>query len=175
MRLIVGLGNPGKEYEKTRHNAGFMVAEKIISDAQLKTGKSPKTFSEIAKGKINGSDAVVAMPQTFMNESGRAVRALADFFKIQPGDIILVHDDKDIPLGEIKIQKNRGAAGHNGVQSVIDSLGTKNFTRIRVGIAAENLPGYDTADFVLGKFTKEETNLIKDATDKAAQEIIKMF
>ncbi len=171
MKLIIGLGNPGKEYERTRHNAGFVVIDKLTTDYGLRTTADKRSDAEVAKGKINGKRALLAKPQTFMNNSGMAARALLNFYKLTPANIIVIHDDKDIPLGEFRIQKNRGAAGHNGVQSIIDQLGTKNFTRVRVGVAPQDKTIRDTAEFVLGKFTKEEQKLLSKVVVKIMEEI----
>lgn len=168
MKLIVGLGNPGKEYENTRHNAGFVVCERIISNERLTINKTTKLHCDVAKGK----DFIVTMPTTFMNESGVAVRAVMDFYKLQPQDIIVIHDDKDIPLGEYRIQTDRSAAGHNGIKSIIEHLGTQNFTRVRIGVATEEMKKYpDTADFVLGHFGKEEKKILEAVIEKILKEI----
>ncbi len=172
MKLIIGLGNPGKEHEGTRHNVGFVLVDKIISSFQLPTPKlDKKSNAEICKDKINEKRVILAKPQTFMNNSGTAVRALIDFYKLTPKDLIVIHDDKDIPIGEIKIQNNRGAAGHNGVESIFEHLGTHDFTRIRVGVAPAEKIIHDTADFVLGKFSKEEQKDLKAVVEKVMQEI----
>jgi PTH1 family peptidyl-tRNA hydrolase len=171
MYLIVGLGNPGKQYEKSRHNIGFVIADKANLEFQMPNFKSnPKTKCQMSKGRINSKTIIIAKPQTFMNESGQAVRALTNFYKIKPENIIVIHDDLDLPLGEFKIQKNRGAAGHNGAQSVIDQLGTQDFIRLRVGIAS---PGAKKtgADFVLGKFSKTETEKLKKTINLAVEAI----
>lgn len=172
MKLIIGLGNPGKTYERTRHNIGFVVADKItykILNTKYKLQK--KSNSELAEATIDGVKIILAKPLTFMNESGVAVRALLDFYKLKPTDIIVVHDDKDIPLGEYKIQTNRGPAGHNGVKSMIEHLGTQNFTRVRIGIATLEMDKYeDKADFVLGKFGKDEMKTLDEVMDKVMEE-----
>jgi PTH1 family peptidyl-tRNA hydrolase len=181
MKLIIGLGNPGKKYEKTRHNAGFFVINKIL-DKKLKTNKTKWKENKKAKAlyyktEINGIEAEFLKPTTFMNNSGVAVAfAVKKYPKLKPEDIIVAHDDKDIPLGEMRIQTNRGPAGHNGVKSIIEHLGTQNFTRARIGVApidGNNIG--DTADFVLKKFTKEEQNLLNKTIAKVADEIIKMI
>lgn len=151
MKLIVGLGNPGKKYEKTRHNAGFMAID------------------ELKKDKPEGS--VLAKPETFMNNSGKAVRELADYYKAKPEDIWIIHDDIDLPVGEFKMSRGRGSAGHKGVQSVIDELGTNDFNRIRIGICPESGKPDRVEDFVLEKFDKEEQKAVKEAIDKAVQTI----
>ncbi|MBU0545815.1 aminoacyl-tRNA hydrolase [Patescibacteria group bacterium] len=173
MKLIVGLGNPGKEYQNTRHNVGFLLAEKLVSNLQFSNFKLEKKFNaKISAGLHNGSKIVIAKPQTFMNESGLAVRAISDFFKLAPSDIIVVHDDKDIALGEYKIQTDRGSAGHNGVKSIIEHLGTQNFTRVRIGVAPETREIDDTADFVLGKLGKEEKKVLDEVLDKAINDLV---
>jgi len=141
MKLIIGLGNPGKEYEKTRHNAGFLAVDKIIENFQFSIFNFQLKFNaEISQGIINNEKVISVKPQTFMNGSGQAVKAIADYYKIKPEDIIVIHDDLDIPLGKYKISKGKSSAGHKGVQSIIDLLGTKNFTRIRIGIGAKQIP-----------------------------------
>ncbi|MEK7213460.1 MAG: aminoacyl-tRNA hydrolase [Patescibacteria group bacterium] len=174
MKLIVGLGNPGKKYAATRHNVGFLVVNKLALALGLPEFKMDKKFkAEISPG-ASKNKIVIAKPQTFMNESGGAVRALADFYKIKPSEIIVIHDDKDIPIGEYKVQTNRGPAGHNGVISLISHLGTQNFTRARVGIKpAKEIK--DTADFVLAKFTKEEQKALEEVIDKVITDIKKIL
>ena len=180
MKLIVGLGNPEKEYAATRHNAGFLVIDKLTSDFRFQTSVfDKKTNSEIFKGTINKKRVVLAKPQTYMNNSGVAVRALLDFYKLKPENLIVIHDDKDIPLGETRVQTDRGPAGHNGVKSIIEHLGTQNFTRIRVGIGVSSPPvrggvrgsGSDTGNFVLGKFSTEERKKINKVTENVVKEI----
>ncbi len=171
MKLIIGLGNPEKEYVSTRHNAGFLVLEKLASAFESPDWKfDKKSNSIITKGEINDKRTVLAMPQTYMNNSGLAAQGLLSFYKLKPEDLIVIHDDKDIPLGETRVQTNRGPAGHNGIKSIIEHLGTKNFTRIRVGVApAKQESIKDTAGFVLGKFTTAE----KKVLDEVAKNIIK--
>lgn len=181
MRLIVGLGNPGKNYAKTRHNAGFMVVDKLreelakeyaISNWEL----SKKFNAEVCGCAINGSKIVLAKPMTFMNASGQAVQLTAHFYKLTVPDLIVVHDDKDIKLGEIKIQTDKSSAGHNGVQSIIDHIGTQNFTRVRVGIAPENPKKMsDTAKFVLNRFGLFEKKKVEEVISRTAQEILKLI
>ncbi|MFH1181207.1 MAG: aminoacyl-tRNA hydrolase [bacterium] len=153
MFLIVGLGNPGKKYEKTRHNIGA----RIISELK------PLNFKGI----------ILAGPTTFMNESGRAVKLLIKNLKLEIKNLIVVHDDIDLPLGEFKIQKNRGAAGHKGVESIIKELGTKNFIRFRVGIKPKLYHElvHGTKEFVLQKFSKDEEGTIKEIIKKTAEAI----
>lgn len=135
MKLIVGLGNPGKEYEKTKHNIGFMtmdlLAGKMRSEEFL---KEDKFKSELTCFELDGEKVFLVKPQTFMNLSGEAVQKIASFYKIEPKDIAVVHDELDLPSGEIKVSFGRGSAGHNGVKSIIQKLGTEEFLRVRIGI-----------------------------------------
>lgn len=172
MKLVIGLGNPGKEYERTRHNAGFLALDSLAKnwDAEFKLNKKLK--SEIAECKIGAEKIILARPQTFMNESGVAARALTDFYKIKPKDITVVHDDKDIPLGEYRDQTDRSSAGHNGIKSIIEHLSTQNFRRIRIGIATPALAQYSaSADFVLGKFSKEEMKILDAVLKEIVQKL----
>ncbi|MBI2037932.1 MAG: aminoacyl-tRNA hydrolase [Candidatus Magasanikbacteria bacterium] len=171
MKLIIGLGNPEKEYTDTRHNAGFLILEKLLATFEFADWNfDKKSNALISKGKINKKRTALAMPQTYMNNSGVAVQALLNFYKLKPENLIVIHDDKDIPLGETRIQTNRGPAGHNGIKSIIEHLGTQNFTRIRVGVAPKEQEKIkDTAGFVLGKFTAAEKKIL----DTVAKNIIK--
>lgn len=174
MKLIVGLGNPETDYQTTRHNTGFLAVDSLISNTQypiiLKMDK--KNNALVGKGEINKKRVIIAKPLTYMNNSGIAVRALMDFYKIKPADLIVIHDDKDIPLGETRVQTDRGPAGHNGVKSIIEHLGTQNFTRIRVGVApAEPNKIKDTGNFVLGKFTAEEKKVLNKVIENVIKKI----
>jgi len=149
MKLIVGLGNPGKKYAKTRHNIGFRVIDEL-----------EKSF-DTAQDK----NLIFLKPDTFMNNSGRAVRSLTTKYKIQTTNVIVVHDDIDLPFGKIRVSKNSSSAGHKGVQSIIDALGTKDFTRVRIGI--KPLHEIDTTKFVLKNFTKTEEKQLPEIIKKA--------
>ncbi len=177
MKLIIGLGNPGEKYKKTRHNTGFMAIDSIAKKLQITNYKLQTEFNaKCAEGMINSEKIILAKPQTFMNESGKAVKAIADYYKINIANIIVIHDDLDIALGKYKIVKDRTSAGHKGVQSIIDNLGTKDFTRIRIGIMpldfsptgeslrANKIP---TETFVLENFTKEEQKIIDEIIETA--------
>lgn len=170
MKLIVGLGNPGEQYIGTRHNIGFEIVREFWSACQkkqyiLSPWKYEKKFkADISKGEINGEKTIIALPQTFMNNSGQSVKELANFYKLNPENILIIHDDIDVILGKFKTQKNRGSAGHNGIHSVIQELGSKNFNRIRVGIKNPELMEKNkiaTDKFVLNKFTKKESAVLK--------------
>lgn len=166
MKLIVGLGNPGKKYEKNRHNAGFIIIEKLREIFEFPNFEFFKKFeAEISEGNIEGEKIILAKPQAFMNNSGNSVHKITGFYKLAPENILVVHDDLDIDFGTTKISNDSGAAGHNGVQNIIDKLGTKNFKRIRIGIEGEEkrksrvIPG-DV--FVLQDFSEEELETIEN-------------
>ncbi len=174
MKLIVGLGNPGKKYEHTRHNVGFLVIDELIKTE----GAAPKTMAkfpaEVCKSRLNKKNTILAKPLTYMNNSGAAVAALLHFYRLKVNDLIVVHDDKDIPLGEMRVQIDRGSAGHNGVKSLIEHLKTQKFLRIRVGVAPALHTIQNTADFVLSKFTKKEQQMLKGAIANVIEEIKKI-
>ena len=159
IKLVIGLGNPGAEYERTRHNAGFMfvdaLAKKIFDESDWK--EEPKLFSAVLKVR----NIVLAKPQTFMNASGKAVGALIKFYKIKPTDVLLIHDDVDIPLAEARLQFDRSSAGHKGVESVMRALKTQKFARLRIGVGPKR--GHKEAmKVVLQKFSAPDyTDLAK--------------
>jgi PTH1 family peptidyl-tRNA hydrolase len=197
MILIIGLGNPGKKYQNTRHNIGFMVVESLkhapyrneVSGAGLKVKsfsdwkKNKKFQAEISEGEISGQKVTLAKPQTFMNLSGKAVKAIFNFqfsifnqFSIRQfsnKNLIVIHDDIDLPLGKIKISMGRGSAGHKGVESIIKEIGIKNFARFRIGIKPKQYHRlvYGTKEFVLQKFNKKEEKVLKEVIKKTAEAI----
>lgn len=176
MHLIVGLGNPGKRYEKTRHNVGFMAVDLLhrsLDNAGVSAWElSSKFNAAIAGGTVNGTKIILAKPMTFMNSSGEAVQLIAHYYKIPAKDIIVVHDDKDLQLGEYKIQKNRGHAGHNGVRSITELIGSADYTRVRIGIAsANNKKMTDVPAFVLEKFGLLERKKIQTILEKTITEL----
>lgn len=172
MKVIVALGNPGHEYALTRHNAGWMAMDRLVAQEKLMGKKSAKMQAEIFDLKLGRNKALLAKPMTFMNESGKTVRALINFYRFLEKDLIVVHDDKDIPVGEIRVQSGRGAAGHNGIKSIIETLGTKDFTRVRIGVGPVEKEKIEIiSDFVLNKFTKEEFKILQPALDNAIAEI----
>ena len=156
MYLITGLGNPGKEYQNTRHNLGFMTLDLLASDWE------EKFDALICKTQISNRDVVLAKPQTFMNLSGKAISQIMNFYKIK--DLIVIHDEMDIDLGKIKISENKNSGGHKGVQSIIDLIGTKEFIRIRIGIGKSK---NQASEFVLGEFHEEQKTLIQESVEKA--------
>jgi len=183
--LLIGLGNPGKKYEKTRHNAGFIFADNFRSDKKENFSEwefSKKLNSEISTGKSNGIKIILMKPRTFMNLSGEAVASAKKYYKVKLEDIFVVHDEIDLPLGSFRFSKDSSAAGHQGVQNIIDLLGTKNFTRLRIGTENRKAPASSadkkkipTDKYVLGKFACTETrvllNTLKEAIDELRKKI----
>ena len=173
MMLIVGLGNPGKEYENTPHNAGFMALDEFARVHGLPSFKLAKKHSSlISEGTLNSVKVLLAKPQTFMNNSGKAVQSL---LKLSLGktklSLVVVHDDIDIPLGKVKVSNGSGSAGHKGVDSIIQSLGTKDFARIRIGIQPADSKPENIEEFVLQKFSKAELPLFQSAIQEAVSSI----
>ena len=163
--MIVGLGNPGKQYETTRHNAGFICLDLLSEKHGIKVNKL-KFKSLMGDGRIGGVRCLLLKPQTFMNLSGEAVREAADFYKIPPERIIVICDDISLEPGKIRIRRKGSAGGQNGLKNIIFHLNGDNFPRIKVGIGAKPNPEYDLADWVLSHFSKDEAKLIKDAAEK---------
>lgn len=168
MKLIVGLGNPGKEYERTRHNAGFMALDQFASDMNVSISNS-KFKGEYVKFKYHGEDIILLKPMTYMNNSGESVISLMNFFKIDVEDVLVVYDDLDMPTGKLRLRERGSAGGHNGIKSIIAHLGTQQFKRIRIGI--DRHPRIPVVDYVLGKFTSEETPFIEEGVKKASKAI----
>jgi len=176
--LIIGLGNQGEEYKKTRHNAGADSVRLLAKRAELEFETKPKLFAEVAQGKISSkvvsrkSSVIVALPSIYMNTSGKAVAAVAKFFKIKPKDIVVAHDDMDIPIGDIKIVFGRGSGGHKGVESVFRALKTKEFVRIRIGTMTSSRsqkPGQrELENIVVKKMTPAEAQALAKGIRKTA-------
>lgn len=158
MYLVVGLGNPGKEYAATRHNIGFIFLDYLAEKYRF-TFKGTKWQAETAKDLSWGYPVLFVKPQTYMNRSGVAVRAIADFYQVEADKIIVIHDDLDLPLGRTKIMTKRGAGGHNGIRSLIEHLGGNDFVRVRVGIGRPDKAA-PVSDFVLARFGQEEAPLV---------------
>ena len=163
--MIVGLGNPGKQYETTRHNAGFICIDLLAEKHGIKITKL-KFKALMGDGRINGRRCLLLKPQTYMNLSGEAVKEAADFYKIPPEKIVVICDDISLEPGKIRIRRKGSAGGQNGMKNIISHLGTDNFPRIKVGVGAKPNPEYDLADWVLSHFTKDEVKLIKEAAEK---------
>ncbi len=172
MKLIVGLGNPGKEYDNTRHNVGFLVVDKLIS--KLNIGLDKKKFKSVyCVYKYNDENIIIAKPQTYMNLSGEAVVELMNFYNIDIKDLIVVHDDLDLPLGKLRLRHQGSCGGQNGMRNIIELTGSSEINRIRIGISNDKT--IDTKDYVLGKLNKEEFEILEKAADKAADAIIYSF
>lgn len=167
MKLIVGLGNPGYQYTNTRHNVGFMVIDEIAKKLNLNINQ--KKFDSLL---FVNSDFILLKPLTFMNLSGKAVKSVVDFFKIDISDVIIVCDDLDIKLGQAKIKISNSSAGHNGIKSVIEKLGTSDFYRMKIGIGRPENKDYKLSSYVLGKFDPAEQKKIDKVIDKSAEAII---
>ena len=167
MILIVGLGNPQEKYRNTRHNIGFLVVDAVAAKNQFAQFQLSKKFhASIAEGVLRQKKLLLVKPQTFMNKSGQAVQALIQFYKPTSPGLVVIHDDIDLPLGTIRIAKDRGSAGHKGVQSIIEALKTKEFVRVRVGISPEKkLTNVDR--FVLKKFAGKEN--VGEVVQKAVE------
>jgi len=174
MFLVVGLGNPGPEYEDTRHNLGFRAINELASRLGITSLKS-KHHSFIGEAKLGEHKVVLAEPQTFMNESGPAVRGLIDWYKLEFKNLVLIYDDVDLEVGQIRVREKGAAGGHHGVESVIASLGTSEFARVRIGIGRESLTA-DVTEYVLQKIPPSERDALEAAIITAAdavEEIIK--
>ena len=166
IKLIVGLGNPGKEYQATRHNAGFWWVDELARQQSVAFKADNKFHGLIAKAGLHGHEVHLLKPQTFMNVSGRSVGAVAQFYKIAPAQILVVHDELDLPPGSAKLKLGGGHGGHNGLKDIIAHLGTKDFWRLRIGIGH---PGErsEVSNFVLNAPRKEEQVLIDEALQRA--------
>lgn len=166
--LIVGLGNPGKNYEFTRHNAGFLTLDHIASELDTEINNL-KNNALVADVVINNHRCLLVKPQTFMNNSGTAVRDIAKFYKIPPEKIVVIFDDISLPCGKLRIRRKGTDGGHNGIKSIIYHLNSDQFPRIKIGVGAKPNPEYDLADWVLSKFGKDDTELLKAAITKATE------
>ena len=168
IKLIVGLGNPGREYEATRHNAGFWWVEEFARAHGASFRVDGKFHGLVARAALHGHEVHLLMPQTFMNVSGRAVSALAQFYKIEPAQILVVHDELDLPPGSAKLKLGGGHGGHNGLKDIIAQLGTKDFWRLRIGIGHPGERG-EVSNYVLNAARKEEQVLINEALARAQE------
>ena len=173
MYIIVGLGNPTKEYDKTRHNVGFSVID-VLADRIGIDVSEKKHRALCGKGMLEGQKVILAKPQTFMNLSGESVRAMVDFYKVSPDEVIIVYDDISLEPGQLRIRTKGSAGGHNGIKNIIAHLGTQEFPRIKVGVGEK--PKYmDLADYVLSRFSKGEQELMDDAFRDAADAVAMMI
>ena len=165
VKMIVGLGNIGTRYDETRHNTGFMVVDQLARDYHLGAFTHLKQEAVAVSGVINGEKVMLVKPTTFMNDSGRAVGPLVDYYDIDLDDLVIINDDLDMPVGKVRLKTHGASGGHNGLKSIISALGTKNFNRVKVGI---DHPQHGTVvSHVLGKFSKEERPKFDQAVEQA--------
>jgi peptidyl-tRNA hydrolase, PTH1 family len=165
--LVVGLGNPGPNYAQTRHNLGFMVADRLAARLGSAFKAHKRSGAEIVTGRLGGHSVVLAKPRCYMNESGRQVGPLAKFYSVNAADVVVIHDDLDIDFGQIRLKLGGGEGGHNGLRSVVAALGTKDFQRVRIGIGRP--PGRkDPAAFVLENFAASERPELATICEQAA-------
>jgi len=169
MKLLVGLGNPGRNYENTRHNAGFSILEKLNEKENGEWGNEAKANALISRIKLDNEDVILALPQSYMNLSGEAVVELLRWFKLDISDLIVVHDELDLPFGKIQIKKGIGPAGHKGIKSIIERIG-EDFVRVRIGIGIENLE-IPSEKFVLEKFSEEEIEELENIEEKVIEKL----
>jgi PTH1 family peptidyl-tRNA hydrolase len=170
--LIVGLGNPGPEYSGSRHNVGFQCVRWLAKKRGL-SFEGARAHARIAQGVILGRSVVLARPQTFMNLSGQAVRGLVQWLRLTPAEIVIIHDDLDLSLGRLRLRPGGSAGGHRGIRSIIDSLGTQDFARLRVGIGRPE--GNDAVDYVLGDFNAAERKIMAVSYARAAEAVECIF
>nr|WP_072867463.1 aminoacyl-tRNA hydrolase [Desulfofundulus thermosubterraneus] len=170
MWLVVGLGNPGPEYARTRHNVGFMVVDRLARDLDIKIDR---VFLRalVGQGQVAGQRLVLAKPLTYMNRSGEAVTALLNWYKLTPSQLLVVSDDLDLPTGRLRLRKSGGDGGHKGLRSIIELVGSREFARLRVGIGRPSGSDYQVVDWVLSRFTEEEGPLMEKAVADASKAI----
>jgi PTH1 family peptidyl-tRNA hydrolase len=169
MYIIIGLGNPTREYQATRHNIGFDVITKIADDYNISLDMK-KHKAICGKGMIAGEKVILAQPQTYMNLSGESVRELVDFYKVTPEEIIVIYDDISLDVGQLRLRSKGSAGGHNGIKSIIQHLGTQEFPRIKVGVG-DKPAGWDLADYVLSRFPEEEQPVIRESLKKSSEAV----
>ncbi len=173
MYIIAGLGNPTREYDKTRHNVGFETIDRLADKLGISV-EERKHRAFCGKGIIGGEKVILAKPQTFMNLSGESIRSIADFYKISPEQIIVICDDINLTEGQLRIRGKGSAGGHNGLKNIIAHLGTENFPRVRIGVG-QKPEGMDLADYVLGRFPKQQQELMEEAYKNAADAVCMMI
>ena len=168
MKMIVGLGNPGKQYERTRHNSGFMAIDKVAEKLNLNIDKK-----EFAALTAKNNQVILVKPQTYMNNSGEAVSQIMKYYHIDINDLLIIYDDLDLKYGQLRLRLKGSSGGHNGIKSIINYIHSENFKRIRIGI--EKNPLIETADYVLGKVEKDKQQLFDDSIEKASQAAIEFI
>ena len=173
MYIIAGLGNPGTKYAATRHNIGFDMITFLCDKYDISLSNK-EGYALTGRGYIEGQKVLLVQPQTYMNESGRSIRALKDFYKVEDEDIIIVCDDINLDLGQVRIRPKGSAGGHNGLKDIIAHLGTQEFARVRIGVG-DRADGSNLVDHVLGRFSKEEDAMIRDVFALAEDGILKII
>ena len=168
MKVIVGLGNPGAEYERSRHNAGFLVLDRLAERHGLRFNQK-RANSRVARGRVDDRELVLAKPETYMNLSGRAVQGLLMQHGVKPRDLLVVYDDFDLPLGTLRIRQRGGPGTHNGMRSIVQSIGSQEFPRLRVGIGAAEVQ--TARDYVLDDFSANDWTTFQTARDRAVEAI----
>ena len=172
--LVVGLGNPGREYERTRHNVGYRAAELLAQQAGVKLDRA--RFRGLCRtAELAGQKVLLLKPETYMNASGESVQLAAMFFKVPISRILVLSDDISLPVGKIRVRAEGSAGGHNGLRSVISRLGSQEFPRIRIGVGAKPHPDYDLADWVLSNFSAEEEKTLEPAVENAAAAVLELI
>ena len=174
IKLIVGLGNPGLEYSDTRHNAGFWFLDRLIATQSASFSHNKKFFGETARFNLEGNDCWVLKPETFMNNSGRSIQTMTDYYGIKPNETLVAHDEIDLEVGMVRIKESGGHGGHNGLKDIIDRIGYKEFLRLRIGVGH---PGHkdDVIDYVLNKPGRTDGIIIREAIDRALEIIPLLF
>ena len=172
--LVVGLGNPGREYERTRHNVGYRTAELLAKEAGVRIDRVK--FRGLSRtAELAGQRVLLLKPETYMNNSGEAVQLAAMFYKVPISHILVISDDVSLPVGKIRVRADGSAGGHNGLKSVISHLGSQDFPRVRIGVGAKPHPDYDLADWVLSSFSAEEEKALAPALDHAAAAVLELI
>ena len=172
--IVVGLGNPGREYERTRHNVGYRTADLLAKDAGVKIDRAK--FRGLTRAlSLAGKKVLLLKPETYMNNSGEAVQLAAMFYKVPIDHILVVSDDVSLPVGTIRVRAEGSAGGHNGLKSVISHLGSQEFPRVKIGVGAKPHPDYDLADWVLSAFSSQEEALMGPAVEKAAAAVLELI
>jgi PTH1 family peptidyl-tRNA hydrolase len=167
VKVMIGLGNPGKKYEDTRHNAGFLAIDKISEKWAIPTQQN-KFRALVGEGRIDGEKVLLVKPQTYMNLSGESVAEVLKFYKLVPDDLVVIYDDLDLPCGQLRLREKGSAGGHNGIKSIIQHVGTQEFKRIKIGIGRPE-PGRSVSDYVLQPFSAAERSVIAEAVSFAAE------
>ncbi len=170
MFLIVGLGNPGRDYVGTRHNMGFEAVDALCAKFDITMNKE-KFRAQVGEGRIGGEKVMIIKPQTYMNLSGESVREFRDFYKLESEEILVIYDDISLPTGKLRIRQRGSDGGHNGIKNIIYQLKTDVFPRIKIGVGQPDHPDFDCKDYVLGRFSKEETEILTQTVIRVTEAV----